>query len=67
MLRYICHEYEVVMASVAQVEQLKSDNIVSSSPSSGDEYASFEQILDEHGNTKLTSVHEILPTSLSET
>ena len=67
MLRYICHECEVVIASVAQVEQLKSDNIVNSSPSSGDEYASFEQILDEHGNTKLTSVHEILPTSLSET
>ncbi|KAE9400583.1 nucleoside-diphosphate-sugar epimerase [Gymnopus androsaceus JB14] len=56
----------------AQVEQLKSDNIVNPSPPQnemGTEYFPFETLIEKYAipdkKTSLTSVHEILPRYLS--
>ncbi|KAI0094301.1 NAD-binding protein [Irpex rosettiformis] len=49
-----------------QVEQLKLDNVVNQSPSPADQYCDFKHMIEEYGNAKLTSVHEILPKYLPE-
>lgn len=48
----------------AQVEQLKSDNVVNSSPSA--KHVSFKDLVEAHSPTSLRSIHEILPTYLKE-
>jgi len=46
----------------AQVEQLKSDNVVNPSPPAN--HASFKDLIERHYGSPLKSVHEILPTYL---
>ncbi|TFK56678.1 NAD(P)-binding protein [Heliocybe sulcata] len=48
----------------AQVEQLKSDNIVNPSPPAN--HASFKDLVERNSESPLKSVHEILPTYLKD-
>lgn len=47
-----------------QIAQLQKDNIIDPSPDRGANSPSFSVLLDKHGNTKLSSVNDILPTYL---
>ena len=46
----------------SQVEQLKEDNVVN--PILGENFLSFKDILSTHAQTRLESVHDLLPTYL---
>jgi hypothetical protein len=49
-------------SKAVQVRQLKSDNVVSTSPAAN--HMSFKDFVERHSHGPLKSVHEVLPTYL---